>query len=85
MWRQDFPIVRRNWGAGWNIRQLGASKCGINAIAVVAALEIVLRLPFSLFPASAWDSPPIASSNASSRSVSRLAYPWGWAAFYENG
>ncbi len=49
-----FVYIWRDWLAGWNIRQLGAFICGINPIAVVAALDMVLCVPVSLFQASAW-------------------------------
>jgi hypothetical protein len=43
-----FAYLRRQWLARWTVRQLGAILCGINAVTIVAALEVVLHVPVSL-------------------------------------
>jgi hypothetical protein len=43
-----FAYVRRQWLARWTVRRLGAVLCGINAAAIVLALEVVLHVPVSL-------------------------------------
>ncbi len=43
-----FAYIWRGWLARWTIHQLGTLICAINAIAVVAVLEIVLHVPVSL-------------------------------------
>ncbi len=43
-----FAYLRRRWLARWTVRGLGAVLCGINAVAIVLALEVVLHVPVSL-------------------------------------
>jgi len=43
-----FAYLRRQWLARWTVRRLGAVLCGINAVAIVLALEVVLHVPVSL-------------------------------------
>ena len=43
-----FAYLRRQWLARWTVRQLGAILCGINAVTIVLALEVVLHVPVSL-------------------------------------
>src|SRR3984893_4461568 len=43
-----FAHVRREWLARWNLSQLGAFLCSMNAIVIVLVLEIILRVPVSL-------------------------------------
>ncbi len=43
-----FAYLRRQWLARWTVRRLGAILCGINAVTIVLALEVVLHVPVSL-------------------------------------
>jgi hypothetical protein len=43
-----FAYLRREWLARWPVRALGSAVAALNAIAVIAALEIVLHIPVSL-------------------------------------
>ncbi len=43
-----FAYLRRQWLARWTVRHLGAILCGINAVTIVVALEVVLHVPVSL-------------------------------------
>ena len=43
-----FAYLRRQWLARWTLRRLGAVLCGIDAVAIVLALEVVLHVPVSL-------------------------------------
>jgi spermidine synthase len=43
-----FAYLRRSWLAGYSTRSIGAFACGLNALAVVGALEVVLHTPVSL-------------------------------------
>ncbi|MBI2682330.1 MAG: hypothetical protein HYX26_03795 [Acidobacteriales bacterium] len=43
-----FSYVRRAWLEQWSVRTLGAWLCGLNAVAILLVLEVVLRLPISL-------------------------------------
>ncbi len=43
-----FSYVRRPWLDEFSIRQIGAWCCGLNALAIIAVLEVVLHLPISL-------------------------------------
>ncbi len=43
-----FAYLRRQWLARWTVRGLGAVLCGVNAVVIVLALEVVLRVPVSL-------------------------------------
>jgi len=43
-----FTYLRRRWLARWTVRRLGAALCGINAVAIMLALEVVLHVPVSL-------------------------------------
>ena len=43
-----FAYLRRQLLERWTVRRLGAILCGINAVAIVLALEVVLHVPVSL-------------------------------------
>jgi hypothetical protein len=43
-----FAHLRRQWMARWTLRRLGTALCGVNAILIVLALEVVLHLPVAL-------------------------------------
>jgi len=43
-----FAYLRRRWLTRWTLRGLGAVLCGINAVVIVLALEVVLHVPVSL-------------------------------------
>src|SRR5271169_6851548 len=40
-----FAYLRHDWLARWSLRRLGAVLCGVNALAILLALEIVLHVP----------------------------------------
>jgi hypothetical protein len=43
-----FAYLRRRWLARWTVRGLGAVLCGMNAVTIVLALEVVLHVPVAL-------------------------------------
>ena len=43
-----FAYLRREWLARWTVRRLGALLCGVNALMIVLALEVVLHVPVAL-------------------------------------
>jgi len=43
-----FAYLRRQWLARWTVRRLGALLCGLNAVIIVLALEVVLHVPVAL-------------------------------------
>jgi hypothetical protein len=43
-----FAYLRRPWLARWTVRGLGAVLCGMNAVTIVLALEVVLHVPVAL-------------------------------------
>jgi len=43
-----FAYLRRPWLARWTVRRLGAALCGINAVAIILMLEVVLHVPVRL-------------------------------------
>ena len=43
-----FAYVRRPWLARWTVRELGNVLCGMNAVAILLALMVVLNVPVAL-------------------------------------